>query len=833
MSICREVIEEAAGRPVKESEATELLKDMGDRAARLREKDPNLSLNESLKLAGEEFATQAEFAALAKKRNAILNATRKIEAVDYLANVWKDRPDRGLRALLVGVQDQRFGARSSAGAEIETLKKHYLGGLMADLEASTDGGLKLFSSGAMDEDLARAISQANSPEPNFSGIDPRAVEMGKVIAKWQEISRQNANEAGAFIGKLDGRITKNSHDSVKIDADRAGWMATAKETFDLPRMLGEMHEDPAEVDGLLNKLWKDFSSGVHLKVDQPVGPSKGLAGMAKRLSHERVIHWKDADAWTRYNRAYGAGNLREAIVHELDRNARATGLMRVFGPNHEMVYDEIVKETLLRMEAEDRPPNDIKKFEEKAKTLKKWHLQNLDGSLDIPGHNTAATFGSTVRAIQTMASLGGSTLSSISDLALMMRGASSNGGGAFEIAAKGIGNLFKGVPDKERLALLADLGVSLDSLSGKMVTNRFSENDGLKGFLANAQQRFFTLNLQNRWTDANRAAVAEFLSMNLARHASKEFDKLPANLPKILNLYAIDAGKWDIIRLAKDEDAGQKFLTPAQVEALPDEPFAAYLTKGGFEVNERAIENLRRETARDLRAYFNDQNSHLLLTPDFGTQGMLKMGTQRGTVAGEGVRFMNQFRSFTVAFATQGLGREFAQNGAMGVAKLVAMTSVLGYAAMAAKDLSKGLKQRPLDDYRTYIAAMQQGGGLGIYGDFLFSQVVDRRFTDAGLSLLGPTATDVLGRGGILDLANRYARAAVGDESADANANALRFVKSNGPFLNLFYARFALDYGVFWHLQEMANPGSLDRMERTIEEQSGREYLVSPSQTVQ
>ena len=122
---------------------------------------------------------------------------------------------------------------------------------------------------------------------------------------------------------------------------------------------------------------------------------------------------------------------------------------------------------------------------------------------------------------------------------------------------------------------------------------------------------------------------------------------------------------------------------------------------------------------------------------------------------------------------------------------------------------------------------------MGIYGDFLFSQVVDRRLNDAGLTLLGPTAGDLLGRNGVLDILNRAARSAAGDDTADPAAASLRFVKSNTPFLNLFYARYAMDYLVFWRLQEMANPGSLQRMERTLEEQTGRQYLVSPSQTVQ
>ena len=74
-----------------------------------------MGLNDALKRAGNDFADQAEMKALAQKRNTLLNTQRRIEAIDYLKNIWADDPARGLKALLVGVQKQRMGARASAG----------------------------------------------------------------------------------------------------------------------------------------------------------------------------------------------------------------------------------------------------------------------------------------------------------------------------------------------------------------------------------------------------------------------------------------------------------------------------------------------------------------------------------------------------------------------------------------------------------------------------------------------------------------------------------------------------------------------------------------------
>jgi hypothetical protein len=216
----------------------------------------------------------------------------------------------------------------------------------------------------------------------------------------------------------------------------------------------------------------------------------------------------------------------------------------------------------------------------------------------------------------------------------------------------------------------------------------------------------------------------------------------------------------------------------------------------------------------------------MVLVPDAGTRGMMKQGTQVGTGVGEALRFIMQFKSFPLAYTQRALGREVKQGGMMGVAQLILLTTLFGYAAGVAKDAAKGLAPRDPKDPRSWLAAFQQGGGAGLYGDVLFSQVLDRRFGDAGAQLLGPTFSDVFGSQGVAGIVSRAA------QGEDASAAGVRFIKGNTPFLNLFYARLALDYAVFYRLQEWMNPGSLGRMENELNQRTGQEFIASPSQTV-
>jgi hypothetical protein len=66
-----------------------------------------------------------------------------------------------------------------------------------------------------------------------------------------------------------------------------------------------------------------------------------------------------------------------------------------------------------------------------------------------------------------------------------------------------------------------------------------------------------------------------------------------------------------------------------------------------------------------------------------------------------------------------------------------------------------------------------------------------------------------------------------GDDSA---AQALRFTISNTPYANLFYTRMAADYLFLYELQETMNPGYLRRMERRIEQETGSEWWLRPSE---
>lgn len=809
MSTCAELVQ-AALPEWSSREVDALIKAVDQRTARELKATPGLSYNDAVERARAALADEVERAAQGVRLNTAKNALAVLQGLGRVRNA--SDPVEGLRSLLIGTQRAEAGARRSAAVEQRSLTTSYTGGLIADV-ARTEGGLNLLASGAIDDDIARALWQIGQTTPRLDALDPRAVEIARAIGKWQEVARLDANAAGANIGKLDGYIVRQSHDSGRIAADRLAWEGAARRLFDWQRM----EVDEADISKVIERLYRDLRDGIHLKAGQDRPGRKIPAGAGRKLSQERSIHFKDADAWLEYNRAFGNGSVREAVMHGLESNARATGLMRVLGPDHEMNFQRIVDNAIREMK---QGGGDTRKLQDAANRYKSWYIAELDGSTVIPGSAPLASFGSGVRALQNMSALGSSVFASVSDLATVALGARYQGAGIFDALSTSIGGLFRGAKTAERLELMADLGMAFDSIAGKITSGgRFSIDDNAAGIVGQLQHRFFTANLQHWWTDSLRSGAAEFLSMNLARKAGRGFDQL-GELAKTLQLYGIDAARWDVIRSGALRDLdGRQFLTPSALDEMPDEAFAA--------LGPAAASDARRDLQAQLRAYLTDQNGYMVLTPDAATSGALKMGTRRGTPEGEALRMIMQFKSFPFAFTQRIIGRELQQSGWHGIARTLIATSMFGFVSMTLKDLAKNKTPRDPTDPRTIIAALQQGGGAGLYSDLLFSQIVDRRFGDAGLQLFGPTASDVLGSFGLAGIAARAV------DGRDPSAAAIRFAQSNAPFLNLFYVKPMLDYLVFWHAQETVNPGSLQRMEAEMQQRSGQSFIVSPAQTVQ
>jgi hypothetical protein len=823
---CIDTIQAAAGRKLSDEELDDLLTSLQLRQRYIQAKGLVQDSAEAALQAAEEVANNIKMAAVIEKRNAAINLTKRVEKVAWVQKNFGNNLAEGLEAILVGVNRAKQGAREGAAQLQKAIKDTYLAGFTADLERT--GHMDLFASGSMDREVGRALWALGreSETADLAKLPKEAVDIARVVNKWQEVSRLEANEAGAWIGKQDGYIVRQTHDAEKIrgkgaEEDFARWKSTAIEKFDTARMQAE--QGFTDLDKMLRATWHNLATGNHLKAipEREISGFKGPGNLAKRVSQDRIIHFKDADSWFDYNQIYGSRNLREGVVSGLSHSADSLGLMKSLGTNPGALF-ETIKNDLIVTAKDSGKLDQVTRIADAKEKLDNY-MKAVDGSMNIPGNALLARVGANIRGWKMMSSLGSMVFSQLNDVAVYAAGARYQGRGVFEGMGEAISGLGRSLKPAERRELLSSLGVVLDNAIGELGrVDSFAQ----PGRMARAQQLFMKLNLGEWWVQHMRASAALGMSHDMAQQAGKAWAELNPDFQRILSTYDITPDRWDHIRSAPIKTVeGKGYLVPESVE--------------------------NRETADKLRTYLTDQTQFLALEPDAKTRAILLRGTQPGTKMGEFMRFLMQFKSFTGAYMQKILGRELYGRGYegdslwgalrhgngefTGLAQLIVTSTIMGYASMQLKALAKGQTVSKPESAgqvtQQFLAAMLQGGGMGIYGDFLFGQA--SRFGGGMLeTAAGPVISEV---GRIVDLYHKALTDAQEQGPTEAGrrlgASVFREAINNTPFVNLFYSRIALDYMIFYRIQEMMNPGYLHRAENNVKQQQ-REFLVKPSSVV-
>lgn len=758
--------------------------------------DPDLDFLDRV----EKMVAAEQTSAIIEKRNAALNMLRKKEFFDYAKN-FKDDHD-ALQAFLAGIAKPVEGARSSVATRQQAMFNQYMKGMLNDLEK--DGLLPHFQDAKNGRDIAIELFELDGTTGGAGRTNnTAAIKIAKVVRKFQDelVSRQN--KAGAWIQKLPGYIVSQSHDMGKVRAATfEEWRDFILDKLDLDATFGGLPQE--KWNEMLLESYKGITSGRHmtaagsLEADGLVG-FKGSSSIGRKVSEHRVLHFNGPESFVEYNDRFGSGSVQGSILKGVDRASKNIALMEKMGPNPQAFYDTIKSQLL------DRNKSNLPVFD---KIQGKQAIQNIVGDTtdnlmkELMGETslvqslTWARINQGLRQWTNMVSLGGSIFSQLPDLASKASELRFQGRHPLEGYRQAFTDIFVGKGNKEQQRIAQGLGAGFEGVLNESI-GRFMTDDGLPGQVSEASRLFFKLNFMEYWNEAHKMGMARSMSAFLASHSDLPYDQLHIRTQEVMKLYGIKDAEWEVIKKAKTKVGDYEYILP---ELITDQKIRTQFDE-----------------------YMADRIDYGVLTPGVRERAIAHKGTQAGTFEGELFRHLSQFKLFAISMVSKLLPREFQGMGkpdVFGIVQLMTGATVLGYLSMSAKDIVKGRKPRPLEDPRTWKAALLQGGGLGIYGDFLFGEY-DRYGGGFMSTMAGPT----LSKGD--PLMRMYSQALKGKLDA---SEIFQFVKNNTPFLNLFYLRSALDYLFLYDIQESMNPGFLRRMERRIMDEQGQEFILPPSQ---
>ncbi len=877
---CKKVISQASDGAITEAEAGKFLEIITNRAKRRKLGGDSKTLRDIMREEGDFQIKENQINGMMAAREAKMQALKFLENKDRMA----DAGSRivGLKSILGG---QAGFIRSSVDVDQKAIRGETLGRLFQRLNEKDL--LSTFNKDEVQQALARELFELSSPNPKPSPSgNPRAAEIAVIVHEEMKIMTGKINSAGGWIRNLDGYITRQSHDAQKMrEVGFDGWIRFIDDKIDRNRTFYERGIEEGDELNFLQEVYENLITGNHQKhgtknFDTKLQNLNGMSNIAKRGAHERVLHFKDADSWHAYNQDFGTKSIQLSVVRSLEFMADDLGLMQNLGPNPHTMLASLRQSAIdeLKKVASGGETEKIRKSAQREiDQIEGGELDNLmavlDGSIDMaaPGGETLARVSANFRAGVRMSTSGGTVLSSLTDWHSVASELRYQGESYLGHLFKGITRMGIGMGKAEKNEMYRLIGVAANHMVGEY-HHRFDADGGVPGQRAKLEWMYYTFNGQRKWDEFQKAGAAFMMLTHMATESKKSWTGMNENLRHVMGLYEIDEVQWnlmgDLVRRGED---GVDYVTPELASKITDTRISQIT---GL-TDDAEILAFRDRFERNIRAYVFDRTEHAVPTPGANERAVLMQNTMAGTAIGEALRHFSVYKSFPTTMLSKIMMRDtvgqiggvdqtrtgfagfrealtkgegfggFAENvvegltsgkGAIGAMthSMIGLTA-LGYLAMTAKDLAKGRTPRDPNNKDTWFAAMGQGGGLSIYGDFLFGEF--NRFGVSPLETFAGPSANVFS-----DFATLYAKFRDGDDTA---ATAMRVFKNNSGFLasfpgpgkyvgkaavlsNMFYTKNAMDFLFYYQLQEMMNPGYLDRMRKRMKKEQGQELIIDP-----
>lgn len=646
-----------------------------------------------------------------------------------------------------------------------------------------------------------------------------------LAAAWAETAdwlRQRFNRAGGNIGKLEQWGLPQAHNSVALlKAGKTAWKEAILPLLDPGRMRHPatgVAFSPGDLDAALDTVWDNIVTDGWAS-RQPQAVPAGRGALAKQHAEHRFLVFRNADAWLSYQRDFGEGDAFAAMMHHLNLMARDVAALEILGPNPNATVawlGQAAAKEIANKKAglASRIAGPAPLAETKAHTLDNmWAM--VRGGGESPANSKAARFFAGSRNWITASVMGSAIISSVPTDPIYQMIARRMAGLPMASSLRDMLRSAGGYRKHEAVRM----GLILDS-----AMHTFSTQARYVGTLSGPEwtrwlaDRTLTLSGLTPWTQGAKHAFGMAFMGELAERAGRRFEALTPRLRETMERYGLTAADWDKMRAAKlhEPEPGATFMRPQEVSAI-DESLAL-----------RMLEMIHGET------------EYAVPSGTLRGRAALVRGTKAGTLWGEVARSFAMFKSFPVTFFMlygARAWREAAASPARGAAYAGAVlltTTLGGMMAMWVKDLLAGKDPRPIGatwEQRAKFggAAILQGGGLGIFGDFLFADV--NRF-GGGLknTLTGPVVERA---NSLIDLtAGNLVQLAAGEET-DFAEEARRFAQGNVPGSSIWYLKIAYQRMVMDQLEYLADPHAnrqFKRRQRDWQKDFGSDMWWRPGQ---
>lgn len=782
-------------------------KELGATFERLRTRNAGQMGDEAAAAAAQaEMLKRLEAEAKHKKRRALLTiqATNRIKRD---LNAFRDpsgAQDIGLAAINLLEHYGRAGYSSVAGRA-----KSIIGMAQAEME----GLLHEFRRTAVLGTRMNKLRLENVVREAFGEAtgDAQAQAFARTWEAASDGLRQRFNAAGGAIQKLKDWGLPQSHDRrAVLKRGKDGWIQDILPRLDPARMVHPLTGEamtPDELRATLEHVWESIVTE-SWNTRQPARVPFGRGAVSNQRTDHRFLVFKSADDWLAYQKDFGSPDPFATMMGHVRAMSQDIAAMEVLGPNPaatvEWLKQVVQKETAL---AEAGKPSRMKAGRYLGAGIRSTgnitvaEIDNLWSELRGgagPAHDGFAGFSAGMRNWIVSAKLGASTLSAVTGdpvtLAVARKFIGLPASNSLHAIAKQFSSASRreavaaGLINEEAMHVLRGQARWAGSLAGpewtKWLPDRVLSWNGIKA-----------------WTEAAKHSFGREMQAFLGNQLESSWDALPVEFRRVAEGYGLSVEDWTLMQRANPQDIdGARFLRPGDIAAIED-PRAR-------EVAERWLEMILAET------------EYAIPSGTARGRALLIGNSAPGTLWGEIRRSASMFKGFSVSIAmTQGgrlaaeVGAGRGARGAKYAGALVMSLTLFGALGMWLKQIANTREPQKPDTGDFWLAALAQGGGLGIFGDFLFADY-NRYGNSLAATIAGP---EVQAAEDIWKLTGGQVRKLLAGEKTNLGDETLRTLRNYFPGGTIWYVRAAYNRVLLDQLQHLIDPKASQRFKRQVQ----------------
>ncbi|MHA3051830.1 hypothetical protein [Acinetobacter sp. ANC 4640] len=818
---CKSAVAAALGKTSLNAQESQLIEQrIRDAMRNLARKDIETwrGLNETQRLteAAKQVAADIKGQLERKKQilaQDILSQNKNIAALDHPTLSAMDVVDRMIAPYgdMSGIQSLDSKSRGIASI--------YRGEL-TNLWTNIKGAMGVFT----DKDLVERIVRERFGQDTGDALAKQISDkMGKVF----ETMRERFNRSGGDIGNLGDKFgLPQTHNLEKIaKAGKEQWINDVIPDQDRTMFVhqdGSLYSDQ-ELKDLLDYAYDTIASDGANKTEigrQPTGG--GTSKVTSRHSESRVLHFKDADAWLRYQSKYGGMPFVDLIEAHVNGLSKDIAMVENLGSNPKNAMRILMDAA----EKKDWQNKIDKETTNKTRNRAQVMFDEFSGG-NAPQSQVLANLGLAYRSMNVAAMLGGTTISSIADQATVAKTAWVHGMAYRQVFGELIHQLNPASKaDREQAR---SLGLATEEMLGSIarwsddgLTSVQGKSEVLARVSSNIANQVMRISGLNALTAASKTAFTKMLMDKYGRLTrSKSWADLNELDRELLHGTGLNERAWEVMRLADpiEDTKGNQLMSSRSIYQIPDEKLKEFGDP----------KKVRDEVATQLQAHLLDEQGMAVIEAGLRERTWATAGQKKGTPMGEIIKGVLQFKSFPTAYLMRHGSRAMAQPTLRGKVvysvSLAAMMTLLGGLVVQLKEIANGNNPQPMWDSENPNVSMKflsasavAGGGLSVLGDVVKAGVDP---TGRGISdfMVGPLGSDVKAVAGVT-----VGNAMQWYDGKDTNASneAYKALKNKIPAQNLWYTKLVTNRLLFDNFQDAIAPGYREKVLRKAEREQNR-----------